>query len=466
MASRVPARSAQAVRVPDRVSATVGRHARDAMYLVGGQVITSVSALLLTIVVARALGPVGKGYYDILVNGAVLLVTFTGLSASSGVFYYAATGQLNHRTLLRSAVLLASAIGLLLGGMLSTETGRGAFSWLLPDPPSVAAIALLAVLVVSTHVQQIGQAVLKGRGAFRAAAVSDITGRTGALLIGLALALAGVTMPAAYVLGFVLAVVASALLAVTVALRRPPDAAAAVPLGAVLRYSLPLFVGNASQFLNYRLDVFFVKYFLGLSGVGVYTVAVGISQLLWLVPNALAAIVMRSVAAGGPRATILEQVALVNRFCLWFTAGSAVVVAVLGIWAVSAVFGPGFEASVRPLLYLLPGTVLFSQTVLLSSYLNGIAKQMDTTLIACGALVLTVTFDLLLIPRYGVTGAAAASTLSYIASCVVTVIAVRRRAPELSVASLVWMQPGDAARIRTLVATLRSRLTAAQRPAT
>ncbi|HET7188104.1 MAG TPA: polysaccharide biosynthesis C-terminal domain-containing protein [Gemmatimonadaceae bacterium] len=443
------------------MTAQVGRHARDAVYLVGGQVVTSVSALLLTIVVARALGPLGKGYYDIVVNGAMLLVTFTGLSASSGVFYFAATGRLDHRKLLRAALLLAVAVGAGLGGVLATTEGRRIFAWLLPDGMGVGAAALLGVLVAATHAQQIGQAVLKGYGAFRAFAVSDVVGRGGALLIIVVLALAGTRLPAVYVVGFAAAVIVSATFAFLVAMRRPLPASPVVPLASVLRYALPLFVGNAAQFLNYRLDVFFVKNYVGLTGVGVYTVAVGITQLLWLVPNALAAIVMRSVAAGGTPSAVLQQVTLVNRFCLWFTAGSAVFVAALGMAVVPVVFGPGFAASVRPLLWLLPGTVLFSQTVVLSSYLNGIARQMDTTVIACGALVLTIALDLLLIPRHGVAGAAIASTLSYASSCIATAFAVRYRAPELAAATLVRAQPGDAARVRELLRHLRTRITTA-----
>lgn len=446
------------------MSAAVGRHARDAVYLVGGQVVTSVSALLLTIVVARALGPLGKGYYDIVVNGAMLLVTFTGLSASSGVFYFAATGSLDHRRLLRVAVLLASAVGLALGGVLVTDAGRRGFGWLLPEGLQMGGVALLGILVAATHVQQIGQAVLKGYGAFRAFALSDVLGRGGALVIVAVLALVGARAPAAYVLGFASAVIVSASFAFLVALRRSAPVSPAIRLANVLRYSLPLFVGNAAQFLNYRLDVFFVKNFVGLRGVGVYTVAVGITQLLWLVPNALAAIVMRSVAAGGTRSVILQQVALVNRFCLWFTAASAVVVAALGITVVPTVFGPAFAATVPPLLWLLPGTILFSQSVVLSSYLNGIARQMDTTIIACGALVLTVALDLQLIPRLGVTGAAIASTLSYASSCVVTAFAVRYRAPELRVATLLRPQSGDVARVRSLVGHLRSRIMNVMRP--
>jgi O-antigen/teichoic acid export membrane protein len=314
-------------------------------------------------------------------------------------------------------------------------------------------------------VQQIGQAVLKGHGAFRAFVASDVLGRAGALAIVFVLAIAGATLPAAYVLGFTVAVICSAAFALTVALRAPLALTPTVPLSRVIHYSLPLFVGNAAQFLNYRMDVFFVKNYVGLSAVGVYTVAVGISQLLWLVPNALAAIVMRSVAAGGSRTAQLDQVALVNRFCLWFVAVSAVLLAALAAGGVAVVFGPGFQASVRPLLYLLPGTILFSQTVVLSSYLNGVARQLDTTMIACGALVLTVVFDVLLIPRYGVVGAAVASSLSYALSCVATVLTIRVRAPELKVYALVLVQPGDVARLRALVGQLRGRITMLWQPA-
>ena len=64
-----------------------------------------------------------------------------------------------------------------------------------------------------------------------------------------------------------------------------------------LIYSLPLALGNSIQFLNYRLDLFVLNRFHGLYTVGVYTLAVSLAQLLWLVPANLATLILNRAAA-------------------------------------------------------------------------------------------------------------------------------------------------------------------------
>ncbi|MFQ6115063.1 MAG: oligosaccharide flippase family protein, partial [bacterium] len=51
-----------------------------------------------------------------------------------------------------------------------------------------------------------------------------------------------------------------------------------------LIYGLKAHLGTCAQFLNYRLDMFFVQYFLGFAQLGYYSLAVAISELLWDVP--------------------------------------------------------------------------------------------------------------------------------------------------------------------------------------
>ncbi|HEU0299093.1 MAG TPA: polysaccharide biosynthesis C-terminal domain-containing protein, partial [Longimicrobium sp.] len=215
---------------------------------------------------------------------------------------------------------------------------------------------------------------------------------------------------------------------------------------AIVAYSFPLFVGNLVQFLNYRLDIFFVKEMVSLRAVGIYTVAASLGQVLWLVPMALAQLVMRQVAAEGTGAPVLARVAEINRQCLYLGVAAAASLAAVARFALGPVFGAGFEASFGPLALLLPGIVLFAPTIILSAYLNGIHRQVVTTWVACGSLAATVALNLLLIPRIGVAGAAVASTASYTLSSVATVAFALRAAPGWSLADLFVPRRADLSR--------------------
>jgi O-antigen/teichoic acid export membrane protein len=103
------------------------------------------------------------------------------------------------------------------------------------------------------------------------------------------------------------------------------------------------------------------------------------------------------------------------RHTMFLTAVSAVTCATLGPFAIRYLYGDAFAGAITPLLILLPGVLMLSQAHIFYSDLNGRGKPEVTTLSALAALILTIVLDLVLIPRYGITGAAVASTCAYTA---------------------------------------------------
>lgn len=423
--------------------------AGDAAALVASQLVAAASTFGTGVVLARTLGPAGKGFVDVTLATATLLQMLSGLSLGSGVFFVTARGAVDHRRLLRVALAFSAAIGaaaLLLLPLADTRVG----GWLLPAVEPRLAALLVAGLLVALHAQQLLQGLAKGRGFFRAFGRSEVVARGGTLALVAGLALAATRSPTPYVVAFVAATLASAVL-LTAATWRDAPRTTALPLRQIFVYSLPLYLGNVVQFLNYRLDVFFVKESVGLDGVGRYTVAVWIAQTVWLVPNALAALVLRAVAADPTSAATRDRVGLLHRGCLLLGVACAAVLALAAGPGLRLVFGDAFAASVPALLVLLPGTAVFSSVVILSAHLNGLGRQALTTWVACGSLVVTVVLNVLLVPRFGILGAALASTASYVVSAIATFLLVRRVSPELTVASLLLPTADDVRRLRDVV---------------
>jgi hypothetical protein len=68
-------------------------------------------------------------------------------------------------------------------------------------------------------------------------------------------------------------------------------------------------------------------------------------------------------------------------------------------------FGP----SIPPYLVLLPGVVVLSVTKVVSGYVSGIGRPAITSYINVSAFVINIVANLVLIPRFGIVGASAAS---------------------------------------------------------
>jgi O-antigen/teichoic acid export membrane protein len=180
----------------------------------------------------------------------------------------------------------------------------------------------------------------------------------------------------------------------------------------MLNFGLRGYVGNILQFFNYRLDLFLVNYFLGVAGAGIYTVAVPIAELLWYLPNAVGVVIFPKAAASRPE-YMNTFTPRVFRITLGLTAAGAVAIGLLGKLGIRIVYGQAFLSAYLPMLALLPGVVLLGAGKVLTNEIAGRGFPHYNSINSGLGLVLTVIFDLVLIPRYGVLGASWASTISY-----------------------------------------------------
>src|ERR1044071_286066 len=83
-------------------------HVRNGMHTVGTNLLQVASVLTITVLVARRLGPEGKGVFDLFITTAQLFSTVLGLSLPSGITYVVASGRADLRRLENAGLLLAS----------------------------------------------------------------------------------------------------------------------------------------------------------------------------------------------------------------------------------------------------------------------------------------------------------------------------------------------------------------------
>lgn len=183
-------------------------------------------------------------------------------------------------------------------------------------------------------------------------------------------------------------------------------------------------LGPLTTFFTYRLDVFVVNYYFDPTQVGIYAVGVALSESLWQIPQAVAvALFPRTARTGAADATaftclILRQVLLIS--CV-----SAAVVALASPVAIPLVFGARFAPAVAVILWLLPGTVALGMGKVTAADLGGRGKTGYASLAGLAGFVATLVLDFALIPRWGIQGAAVASSLAYVAMGVVFLAALR-----------------------------------------
>ncbi len=183
-----------------------------------------------------------------------------------------------------------------------------------------------------------------------------------------------------------------------------------------LWYGAAVYVGVVFNFLHSRGDQMLVNYFQGSRGLGIYTVSVASAEMLWLLDYAMMQTSVLRISSLEPAAS-WRYTCGVFRTTLLLLASAAVALAAVAPIVVEGLYGSQFREAVLPLILLLPGIVAWGAGRILSQFISYNAGRPSLT---SGAAAMGCAVNLLAnmyaMPRWGLAGAAAASSVSYLAT--------------------------------------------------
>lgn len=414
-------------------------------------VATFVLAVANSILLTRLLGPQGRGEFAIFTASSSLLVLVLLVGFDFSLSYFVAQGRVRLDAVPASALaysVLAGCVSLLV--IMLGDRLLEIDVFLPSSKQRLSFEVLLAALVFAGVAFAAARAVLLGTRSFNAVNLIDVGAAlasvgTYSVILGLAERWWPRIPPGGLLAVYTgLSLVAAAMMWGTflrrVGLRRAPEFIDRRVAGAMLGLGLKAYLSNILQFLNYRFDYWIVGYFAGFRTLGLYSLASSLAQVFWLLPKSAATVFLPVFASGERRDT--ESQALVGRLILFLAAAAATVAAWLSGWWIPLLFGRAFEGASRAFTILLVGGVPYTLSIVLASGLAARGLQSENTKASGWGFAATVLLDLLLIPRFGMMGAAAASSLSYLAT---TGYVLWRfsSAFEIPLSRLLFVQPGD-----------------------
>ena len=172
-------------------------------------------------------------------------------------------------------------------------------------------------------------------------------------------------------------------------------------------------IGSIAQSLNYRLSFYIMGYYCGTSLVGVYSNGVSLTEAVMLFGSSLALVQYSSLSNNPNNANskrLTRQMCAVNGL---FTFAALLVLCLLPEKFYTLLFGEGFEATVTVIRMLSVGIMLLSISSNFTQYLFSRGNFKISTVASIAGLVATLLFGFVLIPRYGISGAAISATISY-----------------------------------------------------
>lgn len=183
-------------------------------------------------------------------------------------------------------------------------------------------------------------------------------------------------------------------------------------------FVLTIGITNVIGLMNYRVSLFLVERFDGLSTTGVYSVAVTAAELLWLLSSSVTVSVYSRI--GHPDVKIAAAMTVqAVRINVLSTLAAAPVLLGLAWWGLPWVMGPAYEASLLPLAALLPGVAAYAAASSLSAfYTNHLGRPQLSGAIAGMSLTISFCVGWFLVPMWGPLGAGVASSAGYIVAIV------------------------------------------------
>ena len=394
---------------------------RSVLITVAGNLFPSVVALASGPILAHALGVDGRG----IVAAATAPLTLITTVATFGIPEAATYTVARHPGLARMTIARAAALTAI-AGLCGMAAVVGAAGWLSGGSARVHQLMLVAVLAV---VPNLLAGVLRG-----VASAHQLWGRV-ALERIFASALRLLALLPFWLTGHLSPMVATVILAVMpltgvmayIGLFRQfaepvEDIRGDAHFKALFGYGMRIWIGSISGILLSRLDQTLMTPLTGSYQLGLYVVAVTVSELPLIINGSVRDVTFARDASD----SVDDRLAAAARLSFFFSTGFAVCIAATMWWWIPRLFGEGFEPSVQVALILLVAVAMGTPGSIGGAGLSARGRPGLRSLSLVVACLVNVILLVVLVPGLGAVGAAFATLAGNLLSSNLNLIFLQR----------------------------------------
>ena len=377
-------------------------------------------SLLNVLIVARALGPVGRGDIALLTTISYLPAQLFLVGVEQANVNLASSEPEARPALATNSIILAVVFGALaigaVAGLIAVVPSAGGDTAV---PLRWLALASIPMLILQTYLLLL----LRADYAFHVANAATLIVPIGNLTVNALLFALGVISVATAFATWVGGQALGTLIMAAYMQRRlagfgRPDAHLA---RRAIGFGVKAQAGRIMMLGNYKVDQWIVGAVAGSRELGLYSIAVAWAESLFQLPTAIAA-VQRPWLVRASATDSADQTARAFRITVLATIPLAAGIIAAAPFLCVVIFGEDFRGSIEQLRILTAGGFGIIALKLFGNALTAQRKPMLETAAIAAAFAVTIVLDILLIPPHGGLGAAIASSIAYTAGGVAVIL--------------------------------------------
>ncbi len=378
------------------------------------RVLTVSLGIGISVIIARTLGPEGQGIYSLTILFPTLLVLFTGFGINSATTYFVGKKKYSTKEIFGNNIILSiliSAFSILIGLIIISFFSNQLF----PEVPNKYLILALGLIPFSVFFNFIINILLGLQKIKRYNLVKLFE----PLFFFLLMIIFFIFFYPKIDFAILAQILSFALTVLILFLLVKKEVGGIICknnkhyLKNTFSYGFKTYLGSIFVFLHHKIDIFLVNIFVNPMAAGFYFIAVKLAEMIWHFSQSVTTILFPKVASERSEKQLKEFTPLVCRNVLFVSFLTVIFLFIFKKWLITLFYTKTFLDSVQPFQILLIGVLAYSGLRILNSDLMGRGKPMPNTYISGFSIILNIVLNIALIPRFGITGAAWATAVSY-----------------------------------------------------
>ena len=222
-------------------------------------------------------------------------------------------------------------------------------------------------------------------------------------------------------------------------------------------YGFKTYLSNILSIIHSRIDVFMINLFLNPLAVGFYSVSVAMAEKLWIISQSAGLMLFPRISVEKNEKNIKNFTPLVFRTTAIITIIGSLLLYVLSDWLVILLFSKSFIQSIVPFKILLIGIIALGGAGILANDLYGRGKPLINTYVNLISVFLNITLNVIFIPKWGIIGAAWATSISYSVTLLVILI-IYSKISKNKIKDIIFLKNSDLRLYRNILISIKNKI--------